>query len=371
MAPPHAEPACDDPADLKAEIPAFLLPLLADLEHVDPFELDARLRRGVRLEQRLGAELASLARRVTSSEFGWKERYQTLETLARECLGMSPSKLRALMRVERLGDACPALRDAYRDGQLSWVQADRLARLFAADVLDGSNVAWRAAWVVFASSVTVRRLADAIDRACLWRDADPDAFVEHRGDPEVFAEPGRDEMPTERQTCARPRDLLGGIRLQISAPNDVARLFEAALCSVRLAIERVTGQQAPASVAFEAMLDHALESWGVDDRWLRRQIGKQIGKRHYELFERDDWRCVFPGCTSRRNLQIHHIVFRSAGGSDEPANLTTLCAFHHQRGVHSGTVSVRGRAPNELEFELGVRAGHPPLARFRSGDRVA
>ena len=64
-------------------------------------------------------------------------------------------------------------------------------------------------------------------------------------------------------------------------------------------------------------------------------------------------------------------MFRSAGGSDHASNLTTLCAFHHQRGVHDGTVTVSGCAPDALEFTLGVRPGLAPLARFQSGNRVA
>ena len=44
--------------------------------------------------------------------------------------------------------------------------------------------------------------------------------------------------------------------------------------------------------------------------------------------------CTAPGCTSYRNLHRHHIVFRSHRGSNQPSNLTTLCAWHHERGVH-------------------------------------
>jgi hypothetical protein len=50
-----------------------------------------------------------------------------------------------------------------------------------------------------------------------------------------------------------------------------------------------------------------------------------------------------------------------AGGPDEPWNRTTLCAFHHHRGVHTGVVRITGRAPDALVFEL---AGE----RWRSGD---
>jgi 5-methylcytosine-specific restriction endonuclease McrA len=78
--------------------------------------------------------------------------------------------------------------------------------------------------------------------------------------------------------------------------------------------------------------------------------------------QRDGWRCTVPGCTSYRNLHAHHVVFRSVGGSDAEENLTTLCAAHHQRGVHGGgPLRITGRAPTELRFELA-------LETFASGD---
>jgi hypothetical protein len=45
-----------------------------------------------------------------------------------------------------------------------------------------------------------------------------------------------------------------------------------------------------------------------------------------------------------------------------------LCAFHHQRALHAGLLRIRGRAPDALLFELGLRPGAAPLARYRSGD---
>jgi len=75
------------------------------------------------------------------------------------------------------------------------------------------------------------------------------------------------------------------------------------------------------------------------------------------------------GALSR--VHAHHIVFRAAAGGDAPENLTTLCAFHHQRGVHAGRVRVTGTALHRLGFELGTREGQPPLARYRARDRRA
>ncbi len=169
----------------------------------------------------------------------------------------------------------------------------------------------------------------------------------------------------DRQLCAHPTDSQRHASIRVLAPRDVVRLFRAVLCSVRLAIERETQRLPTEADAFELMLDHALATWGVDDVWLRQRVRKL-----YPIFERDGWLCAVPGCSARRNLHAHHIIFRSHGGSDDSENLTTLCAFHHQRGVHGGTVRITGQAPDGLLFELGVREGRPPLARYRSGDLV-
>ena len=108
-----------------------------------------------------------------------------------------------------------------------------------------------------------------------------------------------------------------------------------------------------------------MRAWDVQDPWLRRWA-----RRERAIFERDGWCCTVPGCSSRRNLQRHHIVFRSAGGGDEASNQTTLCAFHHLRGVHAGRLRIRGEAQDGLRFELGTRVGRSPLVAYASGDRV-
>jgi hypothetical protein len=325
----------------------------------------------VRLEQRLDAEIAPLLRHVTASEYAWRVCHHTLAAYARERLGMSPRKARALLRLERVGDVCPELRAAYRDGSLSWVQGQVLAPLLSVP----AEGPWRGPWVAHAQRVTVRRLEEDVERALVLREVDPEAWDRCREHPESLREP---DLTDERQTCARPRDpqrepskrrrfdFDHGWQVTVSAPRDVARLFRAVLCTVRRGIERETGRLPTEAEGFEAMLDHALRSWDVDDPFLRRRL-----RREYAVFERDGWRCTVPGCTSRRNFHAHHIHFRSAGGGDELTNLTTLCAFHHLRGVHAGGLRVRGAAPADLCFELGVRAGHTPLARYRSGDRVA
>jgi hypothetical protein len=139
----------------------------------------------------------------------------------------------------------------------------------------------------------------------------------------------------EAVTLRRLRDEVPEAEVAFSAPPEVAALF----CGL------------VARVGLERMLDHAIATWLA--------AGSRF--RDYADFARDGWRCTAPACSARRGLESHHVVFRSAGGPDEPWNRTTLCAFHHHRGVHAGRVRIRGRAPGALVYELG-------FGRLRSGD---
>jgi hypothetical protein len=158
------------------------------------------------------------------------------------------------------------------------------------------------------------------------------------------------------QTGAHPTPPERATRFFFTGPREVARLFRAVLATVQRRIERQTGRTGrivTESEALGVMLEHFLAVWGQP----------RIPKAH-AVFERDGWRCTVPGCTSYRNLHDHHIRFRSAGGSNDLANRTTLCAWHHLRGVHAGLVRCQGTAPGALHFGLGLRPDQPPLLRY-------
>ena len=70
-----------------------------------------------------------------------------------------------------------------------------------------------------------------------------------------------------------------------------------------------------------------------------------------------------------QNLQDHHIIFRSRGGTDDESNRVGLCAFHHLRGVHGGRLRCTGRAQDGLTWQIGIRPGKAPLVTYASGDR--
>jgi hypothetical protein len=68
------------------------------------------------------------------------------------------------------------------------------------------------------------------------------------------------------------------------------------------------------------------------------------------VLQRAEYRCEVPGCRSSKHLTIHHIVFRSHGGTHHVWNLIVLCDGHH-RLLHDGFLRITGRAPDNLLFE--------------------
>ncbi|MEN8160869.1 MAG: hypothetical protein ABFS41_12420, partial [Myxococcota bacterium] len=332
-------------------LPHVVALLAEGLAAADAFELDRRLRLAVRLEQTLDATIAPLLRIVTSSGYEWQDDWQTLARYASEQLGMSASKARALLRLERAGDVCPELRDAYRGGRLSWVKAQCLLPLLQLEV-DGEH---RPIWVAWAERVTLQRLEADVERALLLRAGHDPAWQRAKFHPETAQDP---IPPEERQLCAPDVDTEATQQLAWRVPRDVARLFFAVRATLRSRLSSGCGRWLSDGEVFDAMLDCALTSWTLRDPGARRPD---------PVIERDGYACAVPGCTSRRNLHDHHVTFRSAGGSDAQANRITLCAFHHQHCLHAGLLGIRGRAPDGLVFELGLRPGAPPLARYRSG----
>jgi len=335
---------------------APLDPLLVGLDEADAFELDRRLRAAIRREQTLDAAIAPLLRIVTSPHYEWERAYWKLPDFAAEALGMSPSKARALLRIERAGDICPELRSSFRTGRLSWAKAQCLLPLLLLDIDSVRAPDWRRRWVVWAERVTVRRLEADVQRALLLRAGHGPAFERCLADPAR----ARDPIPEdERQLCAQGVDVEATERLDWRAPREVASLFLAVREAVRGRLRTVKERPISDGEAFSAMLDHAIATWTLRD---------PSKPRPDPVFERDGYLCAVPGCSSRMSFHDHHVVFRSHQGSNDLSNLLTLCAFHHQRCLHAGRLRIRGFAPDRLVFELGVRPGVAPLARYRSGD---
>ena len=318
--------------------------------------------------------LASVLRRGAHRTLG----FPTREGYVGERLRLDPSWGRALLRIERAAQVSPAFARAYRSGAITALQAASLVPLVVADLAE----VWVQRWVEIAQGFTLRRLRVDVEKALLLYELDFEAWRRTGGLPEIEVRDAWKGGGEEREIgadCTQPessadpahegtgREIGAGttpvesctVRLIVDA--EVAQLWRALLCSVRRRSRPVDGRLPTAGQALGVILDHVLDTWGALDRKVRRA---------HRVFARDGWRCVVPGCSSMRNLHDHHVVFRSAGGSDALENRVTLCAFHHLRGVHAGTVRCLGRAPGALRFELGVRTGREPLAAYGAGDRV-
>lgn len=55
------------------------------------------------------------------------------------------------------------------------------------------------------------------------------------------------------------------------------------------------------------------------------------------VYSRDNWHCR--NCNNSNGLDPHHVIFKSAGGSDNPNNLLTLCRKCHD-DIHAGRLRI-------------------------------
>jgi len=98
----------------------------------------------------------------------------------------------------------------------------------------------------------------------------------------------------------------------------------------------------------EGFLAALLQDWLLTER-LHLKVSS-----NYAILKRDHFQCQVPGCKCRRNLEVHHIIWRSKGGSDYDFNLITLCRQHHRHILHNlMALKIEGTAPHNLTFTFG------------------
>ncbi len=289
-----------------------------------------------------------------------------MNAYVREHLGISPRKAWALVKVEKSTWRAGEFQRAYYDGSLSWCRA-----LTLLPVVDRVNAA---AWVERAERVTVRRLTDEVNHVLEARDAfgddvrlDPPPIDDRLPSPvaHVLAVEGRRARDAaDAQICAHVapdplRNLVAAERaraevcdteVEFTGPASVVALF-------RDALDAFSRPGDPRSLVLERVLRHVIATW------------EALPRHHDPIFARDGWRCTVPGCTGRRSLHDHHVLWRSHGGGNARDNRTAVCAGHHLHGLHCHTIRAWGEAPHGIHWELGVRPNAPPLVSYL-GDRL-
>ena len=88
---------------------------------------------------------------------------------------------------------------------------------------------------------------------------------------------------------------------------------------------------------------HALKNPEVlHHKWLyQKGINYGFANTKAYVLTRDDYTCQqCKGKSKDKRLEVHHLVFRSQGGSDDETNLLTLCKTCHD-GLHAGTITLK------------------------------
>lgn len=323
---------------------------------------EARMRRLLVLHD-------SLERRLAEIVTGIADRgNKNLDDDARKVLGWSHSTLSSRIRLVRRLRRLPVVRQAYREGRIGRMAAQTIAGMLLQQQPDGTiplvvSVNRQRQWVERASVATCRRLQD-----------------ETRAVTRLMALGQEASIPLDDVTWhASLHRQAGMARRRVQALTAMAQSQPAPLLTLRLSLNRDTAAglrqaldaarrqpalrqtfsgpgRVPEWMAFLALLQEFCEVWDAGEK---RTADK--------IYDRDGWRCLAPGCTSRKNLEAHHVVYRSRGGSNRQENLACLCRFHHQMGEHGLLSKVRGTAPLVLTWLLGKdgRGG-----RFRNDLRL-
>ncbi len=312
----HRGPGWDEPAAFNAAEDTLKEALeretrrWASLEEVEPVPapevdderapraIDARLRELAGMRRRWDDLVGQLAHVVREQGLWSDLGFASFDHYCTERLGLAARTVEQRAWLERRLRRMPRLREAMHAGRLSYEKARIVAGVADEDSLEG--------WLRHAEKATC---------IALHRDV---------SNHEV------------RQTCARGQ-------VAVRAPRHVAFLLQEAFWAAR----RAVGMELTADQCLYWIADHFLGTWEDSPE-------VQVPPARW-VIERDLGFCQVPGC-SRGAEHVHHVVFRSRGGGDEPENLVSLCVAHHLHGVHRGWVRVSGRAPDQLIWELGEAA---------------
>jgi len=277
----------------------------ADAEN-DPWLLDAELRGFLGMRNQWDGAFGHLGLLFRSVE-GWRSLgFASFEHYCCERLGMGERTVQQRISLERKLHDFPSLRQAMRDGSVSYEKARLIAR--------------------HATDATVNGLIDRAGRM---------TCIELRRELEA---------KEEAQMCAKRV-------VDIVAPRRVLVLLTLAFREAR----KAAGRWLPPGECLRIIAAHFVSVW--------KPILAERNTLQKRVLARDRGFCQVPGC-SRAATHAHHIEYRSAGGGDEQENLVGLCAAHHLHGVHLGYIRVSGKAPHGLHWQLGVRLGAAPLVEI-------
>ncbi|HET6201252.1 MAG TPA: HNH endonuclease signature motif containing protein [Planctomycetota bacterium] len=369
--------------------------MLIPLEpHLSPEQVDARLRQAHRARRTAERALAFYLKEVSDRRLFEAFGYASILHYARDAAELTNRQTPELLRVAEALETLPLLARAYGSASLPWSSVREICRVATSDT--------EAKWIEEASRLSCRAVEQLVARACFGdsperargRRADEGVGVESvplvlHVRPEIKAafeealraalrvtggeslEEGLVYMAEQTLEGAEAGEeegeVAGGDRT--GEPRFQVVLYRCEACG-----GATVGKEGPSvSAALEARASCDAETVDLSSEG---RGGRSVSpKARRAVLLRDGHRCVVPGCTNRLWLEVHHLVPRAGGGSNEAGNLATLCSRHHGL-VHEGSLrSVRGEEGRLRWFgrtgrEIG-RATHVSRADARDENRPA
>jgi hypothetical protein len=396
------------PASWSLALAGVGLARLRDIERVAGTggapELDGQIRALLALEEDLDGRLTKVLADMAERGAWARLRFAGVGHYAEERLGVSRTSAEDRVRAARSLRQFPLLRAACEAGRIGFEACLLILRVLGRGPVPADL---ERAWVARAEEATVKRLRDearALGRTRWARtesaSAPPAPLDDAAWHASLRREPGTARDRIQRFGSDAAERSSPDVFLRLRLPHDLAGDFlgvvESARQRVSLLADSVPwdepwpdAQAAPSTIAARtfsvrsrlvpawvgllALLEDFVLTWDpvrgsavrpdaassadLPDGALKgasARVSPAAPKRPGDpIYSRAGWRCTAPGCTSRKNLDDHHVVYRSRGGGNALDNRDCICRFHHYWGEHGELASCRGKAPLGILWRLG------------------
>ncbi|MBU2500378.1 HNH endonuclease [bacterium] len=307
--------------------------------------------------------------------------FSTMAAYGKAAAGLTERQVADFLALARRLPSFPEVESALGEGRLSWTQAQLITT--RADPADQS------AWIDAAQDLTarqLRRMPALSEKAPAAPESAP-AEAAHPGSPPVLTPPGpprKAAIPTARAPQRKPPHPLDAKHhvTLVFAGEDYAefcRLVESAQTAggnarEDIIIDALRGTAPPSGGAtgprYSLIILHcpscgeaalptprgevaasppllaaaACDAIVEDLDGRRRSVIPPRVRR--AVLRRACYACEYPGCSNTGFLEIHHRVPAAQGGTDDLANLITLCARCHRR-LHEDERAARAALQND------------------------
>ena len=308
-----------------------------------------------RAKQRIALEAEEARDLVYAEEAGlWRHfGYVSMLEYMERALHYGPHAAKERLRVASELFELPRLAEKFRAGELPYSVVREVTRVAVPDNEE--------AWLASTEGKTAREVERMVSG--LAKGADPDArpdprLVRHRIVLEVDGEhyakwrAMRTACDDERGERLSDDDL---VDVLVRAPGGDGT---SAPCMHAVTTCRICKQSTLVAGGMETPLGEnardRLRCDAVEVGDLEREDGSRMASdipsaTRRRVFIRDRFACAVPGCRAGRNLDLHHVIWRTRGGTHAMSNLVTLCSGHHGQ-VHDGLLELTGVAPDRLVF---------------------